>query len=286
MSKKMTNIKLVLSVLALLLLLPVGAWGQEVKELVDTKQERRNRPKKWQLPAEKPSETVMAAWAPVTVEHYFGLRGGYGIGTANFQPIRNTVGYEGLVNFGAFYRFDVPSQKYVGTIEASLEYAQRGFAYETYTESGEVYSREFSTVMLSLPWQPYLPLGKGGSRFYLNAGPYFSYALSSSERTYATDTGETITEGPYEYDLLRDNRWEYGVVAGAGLSIKIAGRALFGVDARYHFMLSDVLKNVTKYPSNPFRSPVNHLNISATLSLRVGKTAAQKLEEKQKETTK
>ncbi len=281
---------LALGLLMVLLMLPSELRAQQVSEIVDLKEEKRNQPKKWQLPAEKPNETVMAAWAPVTVEHYFGLRGGYGIGTASFQPIRNTVGYEGLLNFGMFYRFDVPSQKYVGTIEATLEYAQRGFAYETYNESGEVYSREYSTVMLALPWQPYLPLGKGGSRFYLNAGPYFSYALQSSERTYATDTGETITEGDYEYDILRDNRWEYGVVAGAGLSIKIAKRALFGIDARYHFMLSDVLKNVTKYPENPFRSPVNHLNISATLSVRFGKTAAQKLEEKQakeqQETTK
>ncbi|MFI3294844.1 MAG: porin family protein [Rikenellaceae bacterium] len=258
------RIKRVLTTL-LLFLVSSTALSQEITELVDTKKKEKKL-KSWQQPIEPPNQTVMEAWAPVTIDHYIGVRGGYGMGTVRFEPAYNTSYYMGLMNIGLLYRFDIPSQKYVGCIEANIEYLEKGYQYETYNESGIISSRRYSTIMISIPWQPYLPLSKNGSRFYLNAGPFFSYAMQSSYRTYYEEDNQTITEGEYEYDMLRDNRMEYGLAVGAGLSIALTEKVLLGLDFRYNITLSDTFKSVTKYASNPFRSPVDQINIGLTLA--------------------
>jgi len=220
---------------------------------------------------EKPSASITAEWQPVKVEHYIGIRGGYGLGLQRFEPNKPNITQYGLLNFGVAYRFDVPKQKYVGCIEFDLEYVQKSFAYETYVESGKIYSRNYSTIMFPILWQPYLPLGKKGSRFYLNLGPYISYTLSSGStyRYYDKETNETIDEGTYEYDRLRDNSWEYGCPLGAGFVVSAGSRITIGLDFRYNICLSDILKGINKYESNPFRSPVDQMNVSLGVNYRI-----------------
>lgn len=223
---------------------------------------------------EKPKESIVAEWPAEKVVHYIGLRGGYGLGLQRFEPNKNNVTQTGLFNIGLAYRFDVPRQKYVGCIEFDLEYLQKGFGYETYTESGIIYSRKYSVIMLPILWQPYLPLGKKGSRFYLNLGPYLSYTINGGTyRYYDRDSGETMpgedSEGDYEYDTLRDNYWEYGCPLGAGFVIAVGKSLTLGIDFRYNINLSDVMKGVNKYASNPFRSPVDQMNISFGVNYRI-----------------
>lgn len=219
---------------------------------------------------EKPKESIIAEWPAEKVHHYIGLRGGYGMGTQRFEPNKEDVMQTGLFNFGVSYRFDVPRQKYVGCIEFDLEYLQKGFGYETYTESGIVYSRKYSVIMLPILWQPYLPIGKKGSRVYLNLGPYLSYTINSgTERIYDKETKETISEGDYEYDTLRDNYWEYGCPVGVGFVIAAGKNFTLGIDFRYNINLSDVMKGVNKYASNPFRSPVDQMNVSFGVNYRI-----------------
>ena len=223
-------------------------------------------------PAEEEEEvsTLLKEWAPVKVVHNIGIRGGYGMGSMRREPTRNNRNYAGLLNMGVTYRFDVPAQKYVGAITAELNWLQKGFAYETFSESGEVYSRKFSVIELPIMWQPYLPLSKGGSRFHLNAGPFVSYVIDGGTyESYTDDSNkETIEKGNYYYDPLRDNRFEYGVSFGAGFFIAVRR---FGItlDFRYNIGLSDILKGVTKYAGNPFRSPVDQINVSLGLSFRL-----------------
>ena len=152
-----------------------------------------------------PSATLSAAWAPVKVEHYIGLRGGYAMGTARFEPTRRTALKQGLMLGGLVYKFDVPAQKYVGCIEADINWSQRGYrVYESF-ESDNVYERKWNTIEIPILWQPYLPLSKGGTRFYLSAGPYFSYAFSSDYREYNEATGEVYGQGNHQ-TLLRLGR--------------------------------------------------------------------------------
>lgn len=223
--------------------------------------------------------TLEAAWKPVLVDHIFGIRGGYGLGNARIEPTRNNkpIPY-GLMNFGISYRFDVPAQKYVGTIEIDIQYMEKGFAHGTSfaQDNNELYSRKYSVIELPILWQPYFPLGKGESRIMVNLGPYLSYTLSGTERLTNIKTGE-YTENEYKYDPLRDNRVEYGVIAGAGVMIGIK-RFAITLDFRYNIALSDAMKGVQQYKGNPFRSPVDQMSLSLGLQYRFikGKVKAKK----------
>ncbi|CDN31150.1 hypothetical protein BN938_1053 [Mucinivorans hirudinis] len=215
--------------------------------------------------------TLQAEWKPVLTNHYFGLRGGYGIGKERFEPLRLSEGYKGLLNLGLIYRFDAPSQKYVGCVEIDLNYAQKGFAYETYIESNRIYSRKYTLIELPILWQPYLPLSEknGMSRLYLSIGPYLGYSLSSDYRIYEKSTGATIEEGVYEYNTIRDNRLECGLILGGGLQFGILRNLNFGIEFRYQIMLSNVLKGKNKVQDNPFFSPVDNMSLSAGLSYKI-----------------
>ena len=215
-----------------------------------------------------PSETLSAAWQPVKVDHYVGIRGGYAMGNARFEPTRQTEYKMGLMLGGLVYKFDVPAQKYVGCIEANINWSQRGYRVFQSFESDDVYERKWNSIEIPILWQPYLPLSKGGSRFYLSAGPYFSYAYSSEYREFNQATGEVYEQGKYEYDPTRDNRWEYGITFGAGLLFAIK-RFSISAEFRYNIGLSDVLKGVTKYAGNPFRSPVDQLAISLGVNYKL-----------------
>lgn len=215
-----------------------------------------------------PSETLSAAWAPVKVDHYLGVRGGYAMGSIRFEPTRQTEMKMGLFVGGISYKFDVPAQKYVGCIEVDVDWTQKGYRVHRYFDSEEVTERRWNAIEVPILWQPYLPLGKGGSRFYLSAGPYFGYAINSTIREFNDATGETISEGTYEYDPTRDNRWEYGVTFGAGFIVAIR-RFSICAEFRYNIGLSDVYKGVTKYEGNPFRSPADQMAITVGVNYKV-----------------
>lgn len=206
--------------------------------------------------------TLEAAWAPVLVDHSIGIRGGWGTGSMRREPAREstTLPYS-LWNMGISYRFDVPEQKYVGTIVFELNYMQKGFAYHYLYGEPESYSRRFDVLELPILWQPYLPLGKGGSRFYISVGPFFSYTLSSYEMEFNSETGEVTYEGVYKMDPWEDYSWNYGITAGAGFYVNIK-RFAISAEFRYTIQLSDITRGPEYIPGNPFRTPVDHMGAS------------------------
>lgn len=214
------------------------------------------------------SESLSAAWAPVEVEHHFGIRGGYAMGTARFEPTKQMDFKMGLIVGGLVYKFDVPSQKYVGCIETNINWSQKGYVMHESFDSDRVYERKYNTIEIPILWQPYMPLDKKGSRFHLSAGPYVSYAFNSTYRDYNTVTGEVYSEGEYEYDPSRDNRWEYGLSFGAGILVAVK-RFSISIEARYNISLSDTFKGVDKYEGNPFRSSVDQINLTMGLNYKL-----------------
>lgn len=213
--------------------------------------------------------TLEKAWAPVIMEHSVGIRGGLGSGSERFQPVRQSIPYPNLLNFGLVYRFDAPAQKYVGCIEINLNYMEKGFQYETYSESGIVDARKYSIIELPILWQPYLPLSRKNpqNRIYLSAGPYVGYTLRGEYRKYHLSTDETIESGEYIYTSSKDNRFEYGIVAGGGIQISYK-RIMLSAEFRYNIMLSNVLVGAETYLGNPMFSPVDQMSISAGVYYR------------------
>lgn len=215
-----------------------------------------------------PPESLSAAWAPVKVDHYLGIKGGYAMSGIRLEPQRNTSYLNGLIEMGIVYRFDVPQQKYLGTIEFSLNVSQKGYKlYESYT-STRVYERTYTEINFPIVWQPYLPLGRKGSRFYASAGPFGSYALSSSWKEYDEEKGTQFGDGNYTYEGGRDNRWGYGITVGGGFFIAIRSFSI-SMEYRYNIGLSDIFKSVNKYDGNPFRSPVDQMTISLGVNYKL-----------------
>lgn len=229
--------------------------------------------------ATKPEEEELGSlekeWPKVEFKHYVGVKGGYGVGSGRFEPTRQNELHLGLYNFGLMYMFDAVSKgnKYVGAVQIELEYMQKGFTYHLYRDSEEVQSRDYAVIQIPILWQPYLPLSKNGySRFFINAGPFINYIVDTgSQRRYNIKTGVTTQSGPYKWDPMRDNRFEYGIAAGAGFKIGIKRFAVVA-EFRYNITFSDLMKGVEKYPSNVFfRSPIDQMNVSLMLVYRLTK---------------
>lgn len=206
--------------------------------------------------------TLEAAWKPVLINHHIGIRGGYGLGSMRREPAKENVGLPfGLLNFGISYRFDVPAQKYVGTIEVDLGFMQKGFAYKFAFDEDRAYARMYNVVELPILWQPYLPLGKGGSRFYISAGPFLSYAFGGEEREYDDKTKEIYSTNKYKYDTMNDYLWGFGITAGGGFFIAIK-RFAISAEFRYTIGLSDIMRGPEFVEGNPFRTPVDQMSVS------------------------
>lgn len=226
-------------------------------------------------PVEEEIGSLEKEWPKVIFKHYVGVKGGYGMGSGRFEPTRQNELHLGLYNFGVMYMFDAVSKgnKYVGAVQFELEYLQKGFTYHLYRDSEEVYSRNYAVIQLPILWQPYLPLSRNGySRFFISAGPFVNYIVDTgSERRYNKETGQTYSAGPYKWSPLRDNRFEYGITAGAGFKIGIKRFAVVA-EFRYNITFSDLMKGVEKYPENTFfRSPIDQMNVSLMLVYRLTK---------------
>lgn len=197
---------------------------------------------------------------------YVGIRGGLGGGSARFTPAEENKFMFGLPVFGASFKY-FGKQKYVGAIQADLNYVKKGFEYLNRKDGDTVYQRTINAIEIPFSWQPHLPLFHGKGRMFINLGAYISATMSSDYKIYSKTKGD-MESGKYELSSLRDNYFDYGLLGGFGFAAAIK-RFEIQLEGRYVFGLSDVLKNGTKYPGNPRRSPVDQMNVTIGLYYRL-----------------
>lgn len=236
--------------------------------------------------------TTLCTTGELRAQHTLSISGGTGMSTARFYPSEEVKSMWGSENFGISWRYYSAKPRFVGAIGLDLEYLERGYKLGyTYTSEfvGEgdnrheirhykYYARHINSLMLPFVWQPHVYLAKNHLRIYIEAAFVLSYNISSSYEYL----DNRYPPGKYEWKVPRDNRFGYGLAAGAGFSV-LLGQVEFGVRARYNFGYSDILKNRNKYYSsstdgneNPFyytplRSPLDNLNISLTVGWRFNK---------------
>lgn len=201
-------------------------------------------------------------------QHYLGIRAGYGAGSARFFPAKETGYVWGLPSGGLSYKF-YSDVKYVGAIEIDLQYTGKGFKYDLAKNSDTSYMRKLSSIELPLFWQPHVYFFNYHAKFFLNLGVNISYNFHSSYE-YSTKSSGVYEEGKYPFMITRDNRFGYGLCAGAGFSV-LFNRWEILAEGRYYFGYSDILKNTSKYELNPRRSPLDNINISLGVYYRLGK---------------
>lgn len=196
------------------------------------------------------------------------MRGGWGGGSARFTPSRETGTEWGLYSGGISYKF-YTAQKFVGAIQADLQYMGRGFMYDLQSKGDTSYHRTINSFELPLMWQPHFYFMQRHGRFFVNLGVYLSYFMDS-KYYYKSKRAGIYEQGPYTMKLTRDTRWGYGLCGGAGLSFLIR-RFEVAFEGRYYFGYSDVLRNGTKYQGNPTHSPLDNINVSMAFYYRLSK---------------
>lgn len=173
-----------------------------------------------------------------------GVNGGVNINSVSFDPSIKQGSLSGITG-GITARYI--SEKYFAMIcgiQAELNYSQHGWK-EVYEESTDSYSRTMNYV--ELPLLAHLAFGRDrGVQFFLNLGPQVGFLLSESEKyEYTSETWEPKGGVKDQYGKMADNKFDYGIVGGAGFELRTkAGNFL--VEGRYYFALSDFYKNSKK----------------------------------------
>lgn len=205
----------------------------------------------------------------LSAQHYLGVRGGYGGGSVRFDPPRETGILLGYPSAGISWKYYSPV-KIVGAIELDLQYVQKGYKQFTRVGGDTSYQRTIQAIEMPFMWQPHVYMFNRKVRAFLNLGVYLSHIIGSDTSTVSKMNGVLYGKGKYLMRSVRDNSWEYGLCGGAGISVLIHRFEVL-VEARYSFGYSDLLKNGTKYPGNPQRSPMDMINVSFGLYYRLGK---------------
>lgn len=128
-------------------------------------------------------------------------------------------------------------------VQLELNYAQRGWNEKIEDGSNDTYSRTMN--YLEIPFMAHLAFGQDvlnrGVKFFINAGPQIGLFLSDTEKmseewhpTYRSVTGQ--------YGKSVENKFDYGIVGGAGLELS-TGIGHFLLEGRYYFGLADFYKN-------------------------------------------
>lgn len=172
-----------------------------------------------------------------------GVSGGLNLNKMEFQPTVRQKMLSGL-NGGISVRYT--SEKYFSMICAAqleVNFAQRGWEEDFDDGTGNSYSRMLNYI--EIPLLAHLSWGKEekGVQFFINAGPQFGFFISDSE-DYKGDW--TPSERPSSLQPIYGkeiyNKFDYGIVAGAGVELKTKAGNFF-IEGRYYYGLADIFNN-------------------------------------------
>ena len=177
-----------------------------------------------------------------------GLNCGMNMSMVDFSPSIKQKSLNGM-SMGVTARYI--SEKYFKMlcgIQVELNYSQRGWNENIEDGSENTYSRTMN--YLEIPLLAHLAFGKDamdrGVRFFINAGPQFGLFLSESEKMSDNwDTSARPNGVIYQYGKMVENKFDYGIVGGAGLELSTS-IGHFLLEGRYYYGLSDFYKSTKK----------------------------------------
>ncbi|MEG1839101.1 MAG: porin family protein [Bacteroidaceae bacterium] len=170
-----------------------------------------------------------------------GINGGVNLNSVTFNPkIKENLLLGTTGGITARYI----SEKYFAMIcglQAELNFAQRGWD-EKIENNTNTYSRTLNYI--EFPFLAHLAFGKDrGGQFFLNLGPQLSYLISEKDKKSSDWDATERTNA--QYDLMVQNKFDYGIVGGAGVEVRTkAGNFL--LEGRYYFGLADIFNNSKK----------------------------------------
>ena len=184
-----------------------------------------------------------------------GVNGGYNLTTIRFTP-KVVQSMKGGINGGLTVRYTV--EKYFSTIasvQAEINYSQLGWkekiqdsndqpVINAVTGLAEQYERSISYVQI--PFMAHLAWGREnrGVNFFVNAGPQFGIYINESTKSNfewanrnTTDRANTIVA---QDTMSVENKFDYGITAGAGIEWAIPKVGRFTLEGRYYYGLGNI----------------------------------------------
>lgn len=173
-------------------------------------------------------------------ELYIGAGAGVVYTTVDFQP---KVLEESVMGYKAGISAKYITEKHLG-MALELNYTQRGWAETDETDPSLTFSRTLN--YLEMPIMTHIYFGRK-IRYIINLGPQVSYLLGSSSdmsSTLSDLVAQQPQEGPNPFVrfLDADNKFDYGLVGGMGMSFN-SGIGTFDLEGRYYYGLADVFSN-------------------------------------------
>lgn len=189
---------------------------------------------------------------------FVGLRAGSGASGVSFNPSRDERMLYGTLDAGLLFRHY--KLEYIG-FQGEVNLTQRG--YRVPLSDFVQYKRKNSYLEIPIFLQ---------GRFHgkkllaqLQAGCYGAFLLGSSEG-YNESGSYQMTD--YSFNILRDNRFDYGLVGSAGAGINLSYFLLLA-EYRFYYGLGDLYRHT--YTNNPRQSQqlsqVFGLNVSVNLDM-------------------
>ena len=172
-----------------------------------------------------------------------GVAGGLNLSSMDFQPKVRQFRLQGM---GGGISVRYTSEKYFSMICAAqleVNYAQRGWKEDFDDRTNNSYSRCLNYV--EIPFLAHLSFGKEphGLQFFINLGPQIGFLLDDSETYEGEWSIESRPSGVRPvYGKQVDNKFDYGILGGAGLELKTKAGNFF-IEGRYYYGLGDIFNN-------------------------------------------
>jgi hypothetical protein len=128
-------------------------------------------------------------------------------------------------------------------LQWEINMVQKGWIEDFGDEANKFTTR---LTYIDIPILGHAYIGKKTMRYFLNAGPYIGFLVSSKEEREGTFDDEDIT---FRYVEGRDNTLDFGVRGGVGFEI-VTNIGMFQVEGAYNFGFGSILeKDITPIPT-------------------------------------
>ncbi len=190
---------------------------------------------------------------------YLGVHGGKSVSWVTFSPtLKQLPLLDQEIDYGLGVKYY--DLQYVG-FHGEANFSQRGYVLPL-TDTSE-YKR--INNYLEIPIFMQVRIENKGFFIHLNVGCYSSYLISTYQ---GNNTYGFFIKEEYDFNILKDNRFDYGLAGGLGFGFETR----FGVlqlDARFTLGFGDIYKH--NFKGNPTQSPARMLGASLSYFVNLTK---------------
>lgn len=199
---------------------------------------------------------------------YVGIKTGYSpLSMISFKPDVKAVIFTGeRLDYGLVLKYY--DNKWIG-FQGEFNVTQRGYN-RPYRSTSDTSQLRRVNNYVELPIFLQLHINLAGVYLHVNAGCYAAYMISAKQ---GVDTSGSMILTNYQFNILRDNRFDYGLVGGAGIGHEFRW-GVIQVEARFSYGYADLYKYT--YTGMPEESKAIVQNVSLSYMYNFSKLGQKK----------